>query len=229
MLKAVIFDLDGVIADSHPLHHAAWKTLLAEQGRTVGDTEMDFILAGRQRVDILRHYFGELSEESMAKLGRRKDELYQGRAHLLAPMPGLTTLLDELEAAGIARAVATSAAAARTLETLKAFGMDQRFSVVLTSADAKKAKPDPEIFLLAAAKLNAKVTESLVIEDSVAGVQAAKAAGMKCIGYTSIDRFQNLRQAGADETISVFIPGLTRRLQQMFTDTTQPASIPSSS
>src|SRR4051812_24937936 len=102
MLKAIIFDLDGVIADSHPLHHAAWKTLLSEQGRNVNDTEMDFILAGRQRGEILRHYFGELSEEKIATLGRRKDELYQGRAHLLAPMPGLNMLLGELEAAGIA-------------------------------------------------------------------------------------------------------------------------------
>src|SRR3954462_8110064 len=109
MLKAVIFDLDGVIADSHPLHHAAWKTLLAEQGRTVNDTEMDFILAGRQRVEILRHYLGDLPEEQIAKLGKRKDELYQGRAHLLAPMPGLNTFLDELETAEIAKAVATSA------------------------------------------------------------------------------------------------------------------------
>jgi HAD superfamily hydrolase (TIGR01509 family) len=224
MLKAVIFDLDGVIADSHPLHHAAWKTLLAEEGHTVSDTEMDFILAGRQRVEILRHYLGELPEERIAALGRRKDELYQGRAHLLAPMPGLGTLLDELEAAGIAKAVATSAAPARTVETLKAFGMEQRFQVVLTSTDAKKAKPDPEIFLLTAAKLNVRANEALVIEDSVAGVQAAKAAGMKCVGYTSVDRFQSLRQAGADEAISVFIPGLTKRLQQMFADAERPAS-----
>jgi HAD superfamily hydrolase (TIGR01509 family) len=228
MLKAVIFDLDGVIADSHPLHHAAWKTLLAEQGRTVNDTEMDFILAGRQRGEILRHYLGELPEEQIAQLGKRKDELYQGRAHLLAPMPGLNTFLDELETAGIAKAVATSAGPARTLQTLKAFGMEQRFPVVLSSADAK-AKPDPEIFLLAASKLKVNTNEALVIEDSVAGIQAAKAAGMKCIGYTSVDRFQNLRQAGADEAISVFIPGLTKRLQQMFADADRPASATSSS
>ena len=219
MLKAIIFDLDGVIADSHPLHHAAWKTLLSEQGRNVNDTEMDFILAGRQRGEILRHYFGELSEEKLATLGRRKDELYQGRAHLLAPMPGLNMLFDELEAAGIAKAVATSAGPARTLQTLKAFGMEQRFQVVLSSADSLKAKPDPEIFLLAASKLNVKVNEALVIEDSIAGVQAAKAAGMKCVGYTSVDRFVTLRQAGADEVISVIIPGLTKRLQQMFEQT----------
>src|SRR5207302_4914651 len=115
-------------------------------------------------------------------------------------------LLDELQAAGIATALATSAARDRTCDTLKHFVLDKRFSVVLTGADAK-AKPRPDICLLAAAKLKVAADEALVIEDSVAGVEAAKAAGMRCVGYAAAsDRIRLLQQAGADEVISAFTP-----------------------
>ena len=215
MLKAVIFDLDGVIADSHPLHYAAWKTLLNEQDRDVTESEMDFILAGHPRREILRHYLGDLPENRMEILGKRKEELYRGSAHRLHPMPGVLTLLDELEAAGIAKAVATSATPERTWETLKSFNIDQRFSAVLAGGNGKP-KPNPEIFLRAAAMLKVNTDEALVIEDSVAGVQAAKAAGMKCVGYTSEARFSTLSGAGADQVISAFIPGVGSQFQEMF-------------
>jgi beta-phosphoglucomutase len=215
MLKAVIFDLDGVIADSHPVHYAAWKALLTEQGRAVTADEMDFIFAGRPRREILRHYFGELSEDRMNALGSRKDELYRDNVHLLKPMPGIAGLLDDLEKLGIAKAVATSATSERTWETLKNFGMAAKFSVVLTGGDAKP-KPEPDIFLLAAAKLKVSPDEALVIEDSVAGVAAAKAAGMRCIGYTSKERSPILMEAGADRVISSFTSGLALQFQKMF-------------
>src|SRR5438045_3959920 len=123
MLKAVIFDLDGVLADSHPIHYRAWKTLLTEQGRAVSDSEMDYILAGRPRKESLQHYLGELPEETMAALGKRKNDLYHDFSHRLQPMAGVLGLMDELEAAGIAMAVATSAGAERTLATLTSFGI----------------------------------------------------------------------------------------------------------
>ncbi len=215
MLKAVIFDLDGVVADSHPLHHSAWKTLLHEQGKAVSDGEMDFILAGHPRREILRHYLGDLAESRMKALGQRKNELYRECAHHLQPMPGLISLLDELEAANISKALATSAATERTWETLKSFRIESRFSAVLTGSDAKP-KPHPDIFLLAAAKLNVSPADALVIEDSVAGVQAAKAAQMKCVGYTDENRFPILLQAGADRAIAAFTPGLLVEFQRMF-------------
>ena len=226
MLKAVIFDLDGVIADSHPLHYAAWKTLLNEQDRDVTESEMDFILAGHPRREILRHYLGDLPQDQMDTLGKRKEELYRGSVHRLHPMPGLLTLFDELEAAGIAKAVATSATPERTWETLKSFNIDQRFSAVLTGGDSKP-KPNPEIFLLAAARAKVNTDEALVIEDSAAGVQAAKAAGMRCVGYTSEARFTILSGAGADQVISAFTPGLLLQFQEMFSN--RRAAVPTSS
>src|SRR6266478_8847191 len=75
-LKAVIFDLDGVVADSHPIHEAAWKTLLVEQGLDSETINLDFLYAGHPRREILQHYLGFIAVPEMERLGRRKDELY---------------------------------------------------------------------------------------------------------------------------------------------------------
>jgi beta-phosphoglucomutase family hydrolase len=216
MLKAVIFDLDGVVADSHPLHHSAWKALFAEQGLQLEDHQLDFILAGHPRREILRHYLGELSEERAKTLGMRKDELYQEIAHRLQPMPGLRELLDALDSVGIAKAVATSAAPERTRETLKAFDIVDRFPVVLVGG-VTHPKPAPDIFLLAAENLNVDPRECAVIEDSVAGVQAAKSAGMACVGYTSRERWQSLNKAGADITTDELSLSLLSRIEALLT------------
>lgn len=203
-LAAVILDLDGVIADSHPLHEQAWKTLLTEQGRDPAGINLDFLYAGRPRREILRHYLGALPDEQIESLGRRKDELYARLAPTLRPKPGLLRLLDELEAAGIVLALATCAGRKRTEDTLRQFGITQRFAAVVTGEDASRSKPTPEIFLLAAAKLGVKPDQSLVIEDSLAGIEAARAAGMKCVAYVPSARLAEFADAGADCVITDF-------------------------
>ncbi|MFZ0634032.1 MAG: HAD family phosphatase [Candidatus Acidiferrales bacterium] len=206
MLKAVIFDLDGVVADSHPIHEAAWKALLAEQGLDPATINLDFLYAGQPRREIVRHFLGALPDDEVQALGRRKDELYGKGAEKLAPKPGLLRVLDELAYAGIVMAVATSAGGERTVETLEHFGIAGRFSVVVTGNDVLVAKPAPDIFLLTASRLGVAPNESVVVEDSVAGVAAARAAGMACVGYAPPSRHAELRDAGADDAISEFPP-----------------------
>jgi beta-phosphoglucomutase len=204
MLKAVIFDLDGVVADSHPIHEAAWKTLLAEEGLDPAKINVDFLYAGHPRREILRHYLGDVSEARAERLRKRKDELYQQAAENLAPKPGIPRVLDELEAEGIAFALATSGARGRTLETLAKFGMTDRFAAVVTGEEVSSAKPAPDIFLLAASRVEVLPEESIVVEDSVAGVQAALASGMCCVGYALPERLFSLREAGAHDVIADF-------------------------
>ncbi len=203
-LAAVILDLDGVIADSHPLHEQAWRTLLAEQGLDPAGINLDFIYAGRPRREILRHYLGPLPEPLLESLGRRKDEHYSRIADTLKPKPGLLRLLDELDAAGIPFALATCAGRKRTEDTLRQFGIAGRFAAVATGEDAGSSKPTPEIFLLAAAKLEVSPRQALVIEDSVAGVEAARAAGMKCVAYVPAARLAEFADAGADRVLTDF-------------------------
>jgi len=206
MLKAVIFDLDGVIADSHPIHEAAWKTLFGEQGFDPEKMNLDFLYAGQPRGEIFRHFLGELNEAKFEQLSRRKDELYTALVGTLKPKPGLVRVLGELAAAGIAMAVGTSAQRRRTLETLEHFGIAGRFGAVVTGDDVGATKPAPEIFLRAAELVGAAPVNTVVVEDSFIGIEAARAAGMKCVGYAPPERIEELRRAGADESILEFPP-----------------------
>ena len=206
MLKAVIFDLDGVIADSHPIHEAAWKTLFGEQGLDAENLNLDFLYAGQPRGEIFRHFFGQLPDAKLGILSRRKDELYTALVGTLQPKPGLVRVLGELAAAGVAMAVGTSAQRRRTLETLDHFGIAERFGAVVTGDDVGATKPAPEIFLRAAALVHVQPANTVVVEDSPIGIEAARAAGMKCVGYATPDRIEQLRKAGADDLILEFPP-----------------------
>src|SRR5262245_4266914 len=117
-LQAVIFDLDGVVADSHPIHEIAWAKLLVEQGLDRATLSLDFLYAGHPRRTILRHYLGDISLCEIEQLGRRKDELYAEAAPLLKPKPRIPQVLRQLNKDGIVCALATSAGQARTYETL---------------------------------------------------------------------------------------------------------------
>jgi len=201
-LKAVIFDLDGVVADSHPIHEIAWTKLLVEQGLDRDTLNLDFLYAGHPRRAILEHYLGAIGVSELETLGRRKDELYADAATLLKPKPRVPEILGQLNEDGIVCALATSAGRARTYETLEKFGLTARFAAIVTGEDAGTPKPAPEIFLLAARRIGVDAKCCVVVEDSVAGVTAARAAGMKCVGFAPAKRFAELAEAGADDLIS---------------------------
>src|SRR5271169_569148 len=119
MLEAVIFDMDGVIVDSHPAHREAWRMFLRTLGKAVSDTDLDFVLDGRKRGEILRHFLGELSEAAMQEYGKRKDEYFREASLQVKPVPGVVRFMRRLENAGITTAVATSASESRTRHTLE--------------------------------------------------------------------------------------------------------------
>lgn len=203
-LQAVIFDLDGVVADSHPIHLKAWKALLQEQGFDVSALDMEFLYAGRSRNDILRHYFGHIDETKLRALGLRKDELYRSLADELQVKNDLLWTLDQLDASRIPYALATSAGKDRTMQTLEKFKIKDRFAAILAGDDVRQTKPAPDVFLKASEKLAVPPEACLVIEDSVAGVQASRAARMTCLGYAPAERALALRKAGAIEVVSEF-------------------------
>lgn len=215
MLKAIIFDLDGVVADSHPIHEKAWKALFLEQGLDPAEMDLGFLYAGHSRRDILSHYLGPLEPVELERLGRRKDDLYNSAALALDPKENVVRVLCDLSGTGILCALATSAGRRRAQETLEGFGIAQYFSAVVTADDVKASKPSPEVFLLAAQKLRVAPRDCVVVEDSVAGVKAAISSGMICVGFARPERIGELRQAGAHELISELpadAPGYFQRL-----------------
>jgi beta-phosphoglucomutase-like phosphatase (HAD superfamily) len=120
----------------------------------------------------------------------------------LKPKPGIPETLQELNEDGIVCALATSAGRARTYETLEKLGLTKRFAAIVTGEEAGTPKPAPEIFLLAAGRVGADPKCCVVVEDSVAGVAAARAAGMKCVGFAPAKWLAELAGAGADDLIS---------------------------
>lgn len=203
-IKAIIFDLDGVIADSRQIHQIAWTALLREQGRDCSESDICFIHEGRKRSEMVARFFPQTSAEEQKALGLRKDELYYANVHHLRPMAGVIDLLRELAGFHVPLALATCAGRARALHTLRQFGLETVFSVIVTGAEVEFGKPDPAIFLKAAEQLGYSPGECLVIEDSLSGLQAARAAGMTCYLYSPGARDELLRELRPDRIIRAF-------------------------
>jgi beta-phosphoglucomutase len=208
MLQAIIFDMDGVIIDSHPVHRQAWQKFLLTLDKHVSEKDLDCILEGWRREDILRHFLGDLTRAQIVEYGNQKDEFFQQVGVPMKPVSGLCEFLDHLEGLGIPKAVATSASERRTQFTLDRLQLTRYFAAVVTANDVLNGKPDPAIYLLAAEQMGVLPKHVVVIEDSVSGVRAAKSAGMKCLGIANNSRCEVLRQAGADNIIPNFV-GLT--------------------
>jgi len=198
MFRGVVFDLDGVIVDSHPLHKRAWRGFLASVGKQVSESDLDFILEGRRRRDILIHFLGELSETEIQEYGNRKDEFFREASAVLEPVAGTVEFIQQLETAGLFIALATSASRQRARWTLEQLGIAEYFDVVVTGDDVVQSKPDPTIYRLAAKRLSISPECLCAVEDSVCGVRSAKSAGLCCLGIALAEKVHPLTLAGAD-------------------------------
>lgn len=203
-MQAVVFDMDGVIIDSHPLHRVAWRQFLSRLGKDVDDVTLDFVLDGRTRKDILFHFLGPLTQEQLVEHGHHKDELLNNLDDEVQPIPGVVEFLNELSEAGIGMALATSASRGRALGTLRELGLAHYFQAMVTADEVAAGKPDPQIYSLAAQRLGVAPGNLLAVEDAVSGVKSAIAAGMKCAGIARDARAEMLLAAGANPVVPDF-------------------------
>lgn len=204
MLRAVIFDMDGVVIDSHPIHKKAWKQFLQSVGKDVTEEDLSFVLEGGKRSEILRHYLGELSEEQITEYGIRKETLFRQQCSEMKTLRGMPAMLAEIASHGILIGLASSASRDRVSYILDHLFLLPYFSAVVTGDDVERGKPDPKVFLLASEKLGVETDCALAVDDAVLGVQAAKAAGMKCLGIADEHRKGALLAAGADHVLPHF-------------------------
>ena len=187
-MKAFIFDMDGVIVDSEPLHsrvkmetfehfglHFDAGELAQYMGRTSADIFSD-VLAREHRTDVT-------AEEIADYKHRRYLELVEEGA--LTPIDGSLDLIGRLQAAGVPLALATSSWRRVVDAILSDWQLEDVFTSVISGADLPKSKPDPAIYRLSAEALGAPPAACTVLEDTSAGVAAAKGAGMRCIGFRS--------------------------------------------
>ncbi len=204
MIEGIVFDMDGVLIDSHPVHKRAWSKFLDTLGLSVTDKDLTFILEGRRREEILRYFLGDLPNHKIAEYGRQKDQFFEKHVDEVGLIPGVVGFLRELSDLGLKAAVATSASASRTLGTLRRLEMIEVFATIVTGDDVVVGKPDPEVYNLASRRLGITADRLLVFEDAPCGVEAAKSAHMRCIGVSSNGRSELLRKSGAELVIPDF-------------------------
>ena len=216
MLKSVIFDLDGVIVNSHPAHMRAWNKFLLSVGKSVTETELEFVRDGRKKEDILRHFLGDLDGREIHAYSHKKDLFFNEEVRGVNTVAGIGELLNELNRAGLPTAVASSGSSERVHYILDLVGLRKCFGTVVTGDDVVKGKPDPAVFCKAAEKLRVAPNDSLAFEDSVSGVRAARSAGMKCVGIATPPRAQSLVEAGAQDVLVDFVGTSVSRIRQLF-------------
>ena len=201
-----IFDHDGVLVDSFDFHEQAWLEL--EKRTRLGFTP-EFIhqTFGMTNPSIFRRLLGdEVSDEDVQRYGDLKEECYRdvarGRLRLL---DGMRELLGALTDQGVKLAIGSSGPLANLELTVSDCGLVGRFAAIASLEDITRGKPDPQVFLVAAAKAGARPARSVVFEDATVGIQAAKAAGMYAVGLTTTHPAAKLEETGADEVLESLI------------------------
>ncbi len=217
-LRAVIFDLDGILADSEPWWTKIDASLLAEHGVTYrGEHHRDVLGVNyRQAIEFYRKTFA-ISASTEAMMQRRGEIAAGFFADRIGLFPGVSDVLGELQAMGLRLAVATSSVGSSARPFLARHGLTRFFEVIVTGDEVERGKPHPDIYLRAAGALDLPAAKCLVIEDSLSGITAGKAAGMRVVGIPDT-RFVDLRdyQGRADHLLSALaeIPGGVRDLRE---------------
>lgn len=184
---AALFDMDGVIVHTNPYHKKAFKIFLEKHNVSLTDEELKEHVYGRTNAEIFPYIFkDEYTEEKGEEWANEKEslfrELYKEDAK---PVPGLISFLEELKNRGVKSAVGTSAPKENLDFIMEALDLRKYFDTFLHSADVTNGKPDPEIYLKAADRLNVHPDSCVVLEDSVAGVKAGLNAGMKVVAVAT--------------------------------------------
>ena len=193
--KAAIFDLDGVVVNTVPVHFKAWKKMFEEYGKTFTFDDYQAKVDGIPRTDGTRAILTDLSPEELEEAATKKQTYFLEFLNQseIPRYDSTIRLIHELKKAG--KKVAVVSSSKNCPDILKRIGLYNDLDYVISGADITKGKPDPQIFLMAAEKLGASPSESIVFEDAVLGVKAGKNAMMKCVGIDRYDDHARLKQA----------------------------------
>ena len=185
--RAVLWDLDGTLIDSGDYHWRAWRDTM--RGEAFDLTHQQFLDSFGQKNDrILRTWLGDhVSPKDIQRIGDAKEALYRqfARAEGLTSLPGSLEWVRRLREHGWRQAIASSAPRANVDVMLEAAGIADLIDAVVSAEDVSAGKPDPQVFLAAAARLHVQPDRCVVVEDAAAGIEGAKRGGMKSIGVST--------------------------------------------
>ncbi|NHC33860.1 HAD family hydrolase [Scytonema millei] len=197
MLAAILYDLDGTIVNTDPLHFRVWQALLQEHGIEIDEEFYKNRMSGRLNPFIVQELFPEFSSEEVIKFSDRKEAEFRELAAELKPIPGLLEVIAWADERGIKQAVVTNAPSENAKHMLSVLNLEHRFERVFVSQEIGMAKPDPGPYLYALAYFGFNAQQALVFEDSPSGIRAAVGAGIPTVGITSSQTADELDDLGA--------------------------------
>jgi HAD superfamily hydrolase (TIGR01509 family) len=198
MLKALLFDLDGTLADTNSVHRLAWVEMLKPYGY---DVDWDFYKAnitGRIATEVVADLSPDLSPEEVQEIAEAKEANFREQAGTLKPFPGLLELIERGRKKGLRISLVTNAPKENVFTVLRVLGLDDAFDPVILADEVGPGKPDPAPYNAALQALDISAEEAVAFEDSPSGIASSVAAGIPTVGIASTHDPEELEELGVD-------------------------------
>ena len=204
MLKAILFDLDGTIVNTDPIHYRIWHDILLEYNVEINEKIYKSNFTGRLNPAIIQDVLPHLSLEETENLAEEKEARFRQQATLLKPINGFAKLLEWSEKHYLKRALVTNAPKLNAHFMVETLGLQDTFDLIILAEEEAAAKPEPTPYKVALERLGVCAQEAIAIEDSPSGMRSALGAGIRTFGMVSTQTPKTLRELGAFMPISDF-------------------------
>jgi len=212
LYRALLFDLDGTLAETDSLHLPTWVDALEPYGVKVDEAFYRDKISGRSTAEIVRELLPELTDEQGRSIGDAKEASFRERASELEPLPGLVDFVERGRKRGMRIALVTNAPEENVKMILLALKLRDFFDTVVLADEVEAVKPDPAPYRAALEKIGVPAEEALAFEDSISGISSSVAAGIPTVGIASSQEPQKLLVAGAFMTAQDFTDPQLRTL-----------------
>ncbi|MDP5338643.1 MAG: HAD-IA family hydrolase [Nodularia sp. (in: cyanobacteria)] len=204
MLAAILFDLDGTIVNTDPIHYQAWQKMLLSYDLQIDEKFYKSRISGRLNPEIVKDILPQLSVAEGEKFADEKEALFRQLSPNLQPLSGFAELIAWTKTHQLKRALVTNAPRQNAKFMLEVLGINEAFHTIVLADDCIAGKPNPEPYQVALKKLGIGAEQAIALEDSPSGIQAAVGAGIRTIGIASTHEPLALQQVGTFMAISDF-------------------------
>lgn len=204
MFKALLFDLDGTLADTNSVHRLAWVDILGPRGY---DVTWDFYrenITGRVTTEVVEDLFPGFSPEEVREMAEAKEANFREQASAIEPFPGLVDLVENSREKGIGISLVTNAPKENVLAMLGFLGLEDTFEPVILADEVGAGKPDPAPYTAALEALSIPAKEAVAFEDSLTGIASSVAAGIPTVGIASTQEPEELEGLGVELIVRDF-------------------------
>lgn len=204
MLAAILYDLDGTIVNTDPIHYQAWQEILRGYNLEINELFYKTHMSGRLNPEIVQELLPDLSPYAVEQFSERKEAYFRKLAPTLTPLPGLSNLIDWADAQGLKQAVVTNAPRQNANYMLEVLNLQARFAQVVVAEEIGIAKPNPAPYQYILKQFGITAEQALAFEDSPSGISAAIGAGIPTVGIASTQEPKILYNLGAKLVIPDF-------------------------